>query len=125
MRGDSCLRRIAGVIAEALRDSSGMASRFGGEEFAVILPDTDGEGALAVAESIRGAVTTLNLPHGGSPWGIQTISIGVAAMVPNGADSAMMLLNASDNALYCAKRLGRNRVESSVTTTAVMNGSGG
>jgi diguanylate cyclase (GGDEF)-like protein len=116
MSGDSCLRRIAGVIAEGLRDSSGMASRFGGEEFAVILPNAGSEEALAVAEGLRSAVAALNLSHSGSPWGVQTISIGVAAMVPNGTESAMSLLNASDNALYCAKRLGRNRVESSLTT---------
>jgi diguanylate cyclase (GGDEF)-like protein len=121
LSGDSCLRRIAGVIAETLRSGLGTASRFGGEEFAVILPGTDAEAALAVAERIRSAVAALNLPHEGSPWGIQTISIGVAAMVPNGTDSAMSLLNASDNALYCAKRLGRNRVESSMPTKALMN----
>jgi diguanylate cyclase (GGDEF)-like protein len=121
MCGASCLRRIAGVIAETLCDSSGMASRFGGEEFAVILPDTEGAAALAVAEKIRSAVAGLNLPHEGSPWGIQTISIGVAAMVPDGTESAMSLLNASDCALYCAKRMGRNRVESGLTSTALMN----
>ncbi len=121
LSGDSCLRRIAGVIAETLRSGSGTASRFGGEEFAVILPDTDAEAALVVAERIRNAVAALNLPHGGSPWGIQTISIGVAAIVPNGTDSAMSLLNASDNALYCAKRRGRNRVESSMPTSALMS----
>ena len=121
MSGDSCLREIAGVIASVVRDSVGVASRFGGEEFAVILPATGREEALAVAERLRAAVAGINLPHGGSPWGIQTISIGVATMVPNNAESAMSLLNASDTALYCAKRLGRNRVESNVSSTAVVN----
>jgi diguanylate cyclase (GGDEF)-like protein len=79
----------------------------------VILPNTDKEQALAVAESLREAVAGMNLPHAESPWGIQTISIGVAVSVPERTESALGLLSASDSALYCAKRMGRNRVESS------------
>jgi diguanylate cyclase (GGDEF)-like protein len=119
--GDECLRQISGAIADALPQSMGMACRFGGEEFAVILPNTDREGALEVAERLRAAVSEMNLPHVGSPWGIQTISIGVAAGVPEPTESALWLLNVSDSALYCAKRLGRNRVESNVTRTELLN----
>jgi diguanylate cyclase (GGDEF)-like protein len=109
--GDGCLRKIAGVIANALPLGRGVASRFGGEEFAVVLPNTEIEQALEVAEGVRMAVEAMNLPHAESPWGVQTVSIGVAVWVPQRTGTALGLLNASDGALYCAKRLGRNRVE--------------
>lgn len=119
--GDACLRLIACAIAEALSPSVGVVCRFGGEEFAVILPKMERDGALAVAEDLRAAVAAMNLPHVESPWQIQTISIGVAAGVPDRTESALWLLNASDSALYCAKRLGRNRVESNLTRTELLN----
>jgi diguanylate cyclase (GGDEF)-like protein len=112
--GDACLRCIAGAIAGTLQRHSDVAARFGGEEFAVILPDTELEAALRVAESVRQAVVTMNLPHTGNPDGIQTISIGVAAGVPQRNASVTSLLTASDHALYRAKYLGRNRVEGAV-----------
>ncbi len=112
--GDACLRCIAGVIAGSLQRHSDVAARFGGEEFAVILPDTELEAALSVAESIRQAVVKMNLPHSGNPAGVQTISVGVAAEVPLQNASATNLLTASDHALYRAKYLGRNRVEGKV-----------
>jgi diguanylate cyclase (GGDEF)-like protein len=112
--GDQCLRSIANVIANTLQRSSDTASRFGGEEFAIILPNTHIEGALAVAESMRDAVAAMNLPHPGNPHGCQTISIGVAAATPNLGDSIESLLSLSDHALYRAKDLGRNRVEALV-----------
>jgi diguanylate cyclase (GGDEF)-like protein len=109
--GDACLRCIAKVIASCLQGHSGVAARFGGEEFSVILPDTELETALGIAESIREAVVTTNLPHPGNPFGVQTISIGVAAEVPHSNSSVTSLLTTSDHALYRAKYLGRNRVE--------------
>jgi diguanylate cyclase (GGDEF)-like protein len=112
--GDACLRCIAGVIASTLQRHSDVAARFGGEEFAVILPDTELEAAIRVAESIRQAVASMNLPHSGNPDGVQTISVGVAAGVPQGNGSVTALLTASDHALYRAKYLGRNRVEGAV-----------
>jgi diguanylate cyclase (GGDEF)-like protein len=115
--GDACLRCIAGVIADSLQRHSDVAARFGGEEFAVILPDTELEAALSVAESIRQAVVKMNLPHSGNPAGVQTISVGVAAGVPLRNASATKLLTASDHALYRAKYLGRNRVEGEVAET--------
>jgi diguanylate cyclase (GGDEF)-like protein len=112
--GDACLRCIARVIAGTLQRHSDVAARFGGEEFAVILPNTEMETALIVAESVRQAIVTMNLPHTGNPNGIQTISVGVAAAVPHGDASVTSLLTASDHALYRAKYLGRNRVEGTV-----------
>ncbi len=109
--GDECLRCIAKVIASCAQRHSGVAARFGGEEFSVILPDTELEAALEIAESIREAVVATNLPHPGNPVGVQTISIGVAAEVPHANSSVTSLLTTSDHALYRAKYLGRNRVE--------------
>jgi diguanylate cyclase (GGDEF)-like protein len=109
--GDACLRCIAKVIAGTMQRHSDVAARFGGEEFAVILPNTELETAVLVAESVRQAVVTMNLPHSGNPNGIQTISVGVAAGVPHETASVTSLLTASDHALYRAKYLGRNRVE--------------
>jgi diguanylate cyclase (GGDEF)-like protein len=106
--GDECLRCIANVIAGALQRSSDRASRFGGEEF-----------ALVVAENIRHAVAAMNLPHPGNPHGAQTISIGVAAAIPDREESAVSLLAQSDHALYRAKDLGRNRVEAATSTLAL------
>jgi diguanylate cyclase (GGDEF)-like protein len=112
--GDQCLRSIANIIANTLQRASDTASRFGGEEFAIILPNTHIEGALAVAESIRQAVAAMNIPHPCNPHGCQTISVGVAAATPNQGDSILSLLKLSDHALYRAKDLGRNRVEALV-----------
>jgi diguanylate cyclase (GGDEF)-like protein len=115
INGDACLRQIANVISDFIRDTPGEASRFGGEEFAVILPNADSACAMAIAEGLRTAVAAIRLPHSGSPWRIQTISIGVAVAVPEPGHSPLALLNASDRALYLAKLLGRNRVESNLS----------
>jgi diguanylate cyclase (GGDEF)-like protein len=115
IHGDACLRQIAVAISDALPPSIGAVARFGGEEFAVILPNTDSTQAMAVAEDLRTAVAAMQLPHTGSPWHIQTVSIGVAVAVPDPTHSPLTLLNASDSALYCAKLLGRNRVESNLS----------
>ncbi len=114
--GDECLRRIAKVIAATLQRNSDIASRFGGEEFAIILPNTRLEGALAVAESMRQAVADMKQPHPGSPAGIKTISIGAAATIPCLDEASLSLLADSDHALYQAKSRGRNRVECGAQT---------
>jgi diguanylate cyclase (GGDEF)-like protein len=117
--GDECLRCIANVIASSLQRASDRASRFGGEEFAVILPDTSLDQALMVAENIRMAVKRMELPHPCNPHGHQTISVGVAAAIPSVNDSVMSLLHLSDKALYSAKNLGRNRSEAARTDLTV------
>lgn len=115
--GDECLRRITTVIAEAiLQYPSARLFRLGGEEFAVILPATASDAALSIAERLREAVLTTYIEHSGSPLGIQTISIGVATATPSLDVSVLSLLNLSDQALYHAKHLGRNRVEAAQNT---------
>lgn len=108
--GDECLRRIAGAIATSLERGSDLAARYGGEEFVVVLCETAIGGALIVAEKIRHAVHALNIPHVGSSLGRVTLSIGLAAAVPELDDASDNLIAMADKALYDAKHNGRDRV---------------
>ena len=111
-RGDECLIRIARAIREMLHRPGDLVARYGGEEFAVVLPDTDLEGAAAVAEQLRRAVGGLAMAHEVSPIGRRvTISIGVASSVPGGRLDQNRLIEWADQALYLAKRQGRDRYE--------------
>ncbi|MFT4172049.1 MAG: diguanylate cyclase [Rhodocyclaceae bacterium] len=115
LAGDACLRAAAAVFRECLQRPSDAAGRYGGEEFGVILPGTDGEGAAHVAENIRAALQARALPHEGSIFGCVTMSFGVATL-PVGEftlDPAAVwtsLIARADAALYDAKAAGRNRV---------------
>jgi diguanylate cyclase (GGDEF)-like protein len=109
--GDECLRAVAAAIGEKAFRPIDLAARYGGEEFAVILPDTDSDGACAVAERIRTAVMDLRIAHGAPGAGRHvTISVGVAINRADDAGGSEDLLSQADQALYAAKRLGRNRV---------------
>jgi diguanylate cyclase (GGDEF)-like protein len=109
--GDECLQKIAQALPTTLRRAGEVAARYGGEEFAAILPDVALADATSVAESMRKAVLALELPHEASTAErFLTISIGVAAVQPNSSSSPTQLLAAADEALYRAKRSGRNRV---------------
>lgn len=110
MEGDECLRVLASALASVVKTSDGFAARFGGEEFAIVLPGANREGARRIAESIRQAVVARQLPHPGNPCGMQTVSLGVAALVPEASQSSTELVNLADTALYAAKVLGRNQV---------------
>lgn len=108
--GDECLKAVAATLKERLRRPADIVARYGGEEFAAILPDTGLEGALRVAEIMRSGIQSLGISHEGSAAGVVTVSLGVAAMQPQGAEGVSRLLGAADWALYEAKRLGRNGV---------------
>jgi diguanylate cyclase (GGDEF)-like protein/PAS domain S-box-containing protein len=111
--GDDCLWAVAHAISETVRRPADIAARYGGEEFGVILPDTPLDGALHVAEAIRCAVTELQIHHPRSTAAAHvTLSLGVAAAVPDQSGSIERLLQAADTALYQAKSEGRNRVKS-------------
>jgi diguanylate cyclase (GGDEF)-like protein len=107
LAGDSVLRALALVLVQSLR-AMDLAARYGGEELAVVLPETDAEPAFQVAERIRVLVSQLPLAPGARP-GEVTISLGVA-VAPDHGDTPEGLLRAADAALYQAKRLGKNRV---------------
>ena len=112
--GDQCLRRLAQIFREHARRPLDMAARYGGEEFAVILGDTDLDDSRGVAERIRRAVESLELPHSGSAdFGVVTVSIGVAAVVPMPEVEVATLISLADKALYRAKTNGRNRLDHS------------
>lgn len=114
LAGDDCLRRVAAAIGSMCRkvDSVG---RYGGEEFVVLLPETDIESAAAVAERIRRAIWSLAIPHPASVAAVRvTASVGVAAARP-GLDGEDVLKHA-DDAMYVAKRAGRNMVYSDFGT---------
>ena len=111
LRGDECLRCIAEAIARTVEGGSRTAARFGGEEFAVILPRERTGEAEQMAERVRRAILDLKLPHGACPGGVQTVSVGVAAVVPERGQPVTSLINGADRALYQAKDRGRNRVE--------------
>ncbi len=110
--GDECLKAIGKVVDDKKRRPGDVAARYGGEELVVLLPGTDVEGAVAVAENIRAAIEGLQLKHAGSSAGHVTVSAGVEALVPVRFESeALDLIKAADKALYQAKSLGRNRVQ--------------
>lgn len=110
LAGDSCLQQIARAISDSTMRASDVVTRYGGEEFAVVLAETDLAGAVAVAENIRIAVERLHIPHAGTSIGIVSISAGVATVTPTVEDDAGSLVEASDLALYRAKSSGRNRI---------------
>ncbi|MFA9219480.1 MAG: diguanylate cyclase [Sphingomonadaceae bacterium] len=115
--GDLCLKKVAAVLTEHLKRPADLAARYGGEEFAIILPDTELTGALIVAESCRRHLEQLAIenPHATTERSCLTISIGVASMVPTAQCSVEQLIEQADQALYAAKRNGRNRVTSAAT----------
>jgi diguanylate cyclase (GGDEF)-like protein len=108
--GDECLRQIAACAMEEIGAEDDVAARYGGEEFLLLLPRTPLEEARRVAERLRAAVVALRIAHaGGEELGVATASFGVAAAeTPNASFEALM--GAADQALYKAKRSGRNRV---------------
>jgi diguanylate cyclase (GGDEF)-like protein len=106
--GDECLRRISAIIRENIRRPGDLAARFGGEEFAVVLPATDYVGAFIVAEKIRKAVLRAEIEHKDSGIELVTVSIGVGACSPSVEDTLDGLIGAADEALYVAKTSGRN-----------------
>ena len=109
--GDRCLMDVAKAMQGLVNRPGDMVARYGGEEFIVVLPETDLEGAVAVARELRLGVQALRISHSISRHaGVVTISQGVAASVPTVSDTFESLIAQADVALYAAKRAGRNRV---------------
>lgn len=109
LAGDTCLRIAAQAIARSLRRPADLVGRYGGEEFAVVLPDTTLEGATEVAQNIHLEIQRLAIPHGRSPVSESvTCSMGVSSQIPNNLLPPEVLLDKADQALYQAKQHGRN-----------------
>jgi diguanylate cyclase (GGDEF)-like protein len=118
LAGDDCLRQVARAIAQTAKRSSDLAFRYGGEEFAVILPETHLDGAMIVASSILESIRELQIPHAYSPVSpIVTISLGAASITPRSNTDPSSLVAAADLALFEAKTRGRNRACSATGTT--------
>lgn len=108
--GDSCLLRVARAAEGALQRPADVVARYGGEEFVALLPETKLDGAIAVAEAIRMAVSALNIPHASSKTAAHvTLSLGVASTIPQPDKEPAALLEIADQQLYGAKSEGRNR----------------
>lgn len=106
MRGSFLLRELAGLFAKNVREFD-LVAKYGGDEFTLILPQTDRDGALTVAERMRSVVAGHTFPL--TERGAITVSLGVAVF-PDDATDPLGLIQASDRALYQAKKSGRNRV---------------
>jgi diguanylate cyclase (GGDEF)-like protein len=108
--GDECLVAVAREIGMLARRPDDLLARYGGDEFVLLLPGTDREGAYAVAERVQDAVSRLNLANYASPLAKRvTVSIGVGVAEPNQSGKSSTLLDVADRALYEAKRQGRDR----------------
>jgi diguanylate cyclase (GGDEF)-like protein len=108
--GDACLSRLGETLAGIAAENIGFAGRYGGEEFCLLLPNTDIGRAVQIGETVRLAVLALAMPHCTSSHQTVTVSVGVACTRPNGAQRPGDLIEAADAALYAAKRRGRNAV---------------
>ncbi|MCU0534802.1 MAG: diguanylate cyclase [Hydrococcus sp. Prado102] len=108
--GDRCLQQVAKAIHSSLLRSGDLAARYGGEEFAIILPNTDAVGAIAVAKRIKSQLANLQIAHDDSSIGkYVTASLGVASLIPNAQNEPDFLIAQADKALYQAKEQGRDR----------------
>jgi len=117
-RGDDCLCEVARVLENHPRRGYDVVARYGGEEFVLLLPDADSKAARAAAESIRKAVFSLQIENHGSTVGeVVTVSIGVTCRNPHFGDASEGFVHEADVALYAAKRLGKNRVETAAELT--------
>jgi diguanylate cyclase (GGDEF)-like protein len=109
--GDEVLKRVAAALDATAGRPADLVARYGGEEFVVVLPGTDVEGAALLAERLRASVAALEIAHAQSRAAPHvTISVGVATLVPGREGAPEGLVTTADQALYEAKRAGRNRV---------------
>lgn len=108
--GDACLISIAQTVKSTVERATDIVARYGGEEFAVVLPNTNLSGAVAIAEQIQQAIKALAIPHETSTVStIVSISLGVASLIPTTTGSLKQLIASADRALYAAKQQGRDR----------------
>ena len=110
--GDSCLQRVASAAEGTLQRPADVVARYSGEEFVALLPETRLDGAIAVAEAIRAAVASLEIPHSSSKTAAHvTLSLGAACTIPHADRDPTTSLELADQQLYAAKAEGRNRAK--------------
>jgi len=109
-KGDECLKKIVEVLENYATRPGDMAGRYGGEEFIIVLSETDADGAFMVAEKIRSSIEELGIPRKDDYGPGVTVSIGTATIVPSHDKSPSWLIDQADRALYQAKNTGRNKV---------------
>jgi diguanylate cyclase (GGDEF)-like protein len=111
VEGDRCLQQVAETLETVIQRPMDLAARYGGEEFAMILPNTNLQGGLVIAEKLLTAIQQLGISHASSPVkDYITLSIGISSLLPTPERTAQTLLTAADIALYEAKQLGRARI---------------
>ncbi len=108
--GDDCLRQVASALESAVRRPSDLVSRYGGEEFCILLPMTEREGAIFTAKRMMKAVRELKILHRTSLIGQVTVSMGIATRQPHHTEHYDSLVQSADKALYHAKITGKNRI---------------
>jgi len=110
VQGDDCLRRIGALLRDACHRPRDRATRYGGEEFALILPNTPKSGAMTFARAIRRMLAGVALPHPASPvGGLVTLTGGITTCIPDAQTTAEGMVMRADQALYAAKAQGRDR----------------
>jgi len=111
LKGDECLKDVAKIIEKTLRRVTDEVARLGGEEFIVLLPETDSEGAELIAEEIRKNVEGLQIVNEGVDTSkFVTVSIGVSSVTPTRFVEKKEVIDCADKALYIAKKNGKNRI---------------
>jgi diguanylate cyclase (GGDEF)-like protein len=113
VQGDVCLKKLAESAMEVVTRAGDLVARFGGEEFAIVMPNTGEMGAESIARQLSDRVSGSEICHECSPYGVVTISAGCATIVPQVGMSPSHLVELADHAMYQAKRRGRNRVYTS------------
>jgi len=120
LEGDNCLRKVANTLKEQAQRPRDLVARFGGEEFAIVLPSIHFEGMKVVAERIQKALHDVRLRHEASDTSeIMTVSMGLAWAEPKSVDNIESLIEAADEALYAAKAGGRDRYSEPVDLAAI------
>jgi diguanylate cyclase (GGDEF)-like protein len=120
LEGDHCLQKVAATLKEQAQRPRDLVARFGGEEFAIVLPSIHFDGMKVVADRIRTSLTAAALPHEASDTSdILTVSMGLAWAEPSSSDNMDVLIEAADEALYAAKAGGRNRYSETVDLASI------
>jgi diguanylate cyclase (GGDEF)-like protein len=112
LAGDDCLKKVATILANVSQRATDLPARYGGEEFVIVLPHTSQMGARTIAEEIQKAIAEQRIPHRKSSISrYLTTSIGVATTIPDHESGITDFIDLADQALFKAKKLGRDRIE--------------